>query len=79
VRSLSFTLKSARPRFTVQPLSDCEEFDKLRAAYEASVDLWINAGGADPEKMDTPKAVAAKKHLDETAAKLVDHRRQHGC
>lgn len=56
-----------------------DEVDRLRVAYVSAVSLWAVVGGADPDTMHLPKAVAAKKDLDEVAGKLLNHREQHGC
>jgi hypothetical protein len=57
----------------------CSVLEGLRDAYISAVSLWADVGGADPDMMHLPKVVAAKKHLDEVAGALLDHRSQHGC
>ncbi len=57
----------------------CEVRDTLRDAYQTAVSLWLSVGGADPNAMHLPEAVAAKKDVDLIAAKLVEHRSKHGC
>ncbi len=55
----------------------CIVCDGLREEYTSAVALWADVGGADAETMHLPKAVAAKKQLDEVAGALLDHRSQH--
>ena len=64
---------------TVGSSRECEERDRLQAAYSGAVSLWMNVGGTDPERMSLPVVIAAKKDLDDVAKQLIDHRADHGC
>jgi hypothetical protein len=61
------------------PQAKCEERDRLQADYGTSVSLWIKAGGTEPHRMSTPAALSAKKDIDDTAKRLIEHRDEHGC
>jgi hypothetical protein len=58
---------------------ECEERDRLQDEYRAAISLWTKAGGTDPQLMDRPAALAAKKDLDHIAKLLINHRQHHGC
>jgi hypothetical protein len=59
--------------------SGCAERDRLREAYLTAVSIWVEAGGPDPDVIHLPKALEAKKRLDEAATRLIAHRGAHGC
>ena len=61
------------------PQIECDERERLQDQYRGAVSLWTNAGGTDPQLMDRPAALAAKKDLDHIAKLLIDHRQLHGC
>jgi hypothetical protein len=67
------------PLMTDQVDKICADLNTLRGGYIAAVSRWYDVGGADPNLMHLPEAVAAKKNLDEVATRLIDHRKQHGC
>jgi len=58
---------------------NCEDRDRLQVAYRSAISLWMNLGGADPERLHLPAVLAAKKDLDHVAKELIDHRQHHGC
>jgi hypothetical protein len=57
----------------------CEERDRLQGDYGDAVALWIQSGGAEPQRISNASAMAAKKDLDQSAKLLIDHRQEHGC
>lgn len=59
--------------------SDCEERERLRAAYFRALRNWADSGGAEPARAAETNIIAHKIVLDKAVDALIRHRKEHGC